>query len=384
MASMFDHSYYAALALGDVYAKVMQNTRLSADDGELLFACPDILAVGALAHHARTRKHGNKTYYVRNRHINYSNVCVNRCRFCAFRRDDATVPGAFTLDKQTIIDRALDDQGHPFAEIHIVGGCHPDLSLSWFEDLFRTLKRLRPHIILKAFTVTEIHHFSRMESCTESAVLKRLKASGLAMLTGGGAEIFNPDVRQRICPEKISGRDYLRIAQEAHRIGIASNCSMLFGHVESHRDRAEHLCALREQQDKSGGFVCFIPLPFQNQNSQLAKELAQNSTNAGAIAAGLDRLRTIAVARLLLDNIPHIKASWVMLGITTALNALTFGADDLDGTIIEEHIGHMAGADSAQAMTSAGLEAMIKSCGFTPVNRDALFKDLPLRDKGTA
>jgi len=381
---MFDQSYYAILGLGDVYAKVMQNSRLSADDGEALFACPDILAVGALAHHTRTRRHGNKTYYVRNRHINYSNVCVNRCRFCAFYREDDNAPGAFILDKQDIIDRALDDQGHPFTEIHVVGGCHPSLSLSWFEDLLRTLKKLRPNAILKAFTVAEIHHFARMESCTESAVLERLKASGLAMLTGGGAEIFNPAVRQRICPEKISGQDYLRIAGEAHRIGIASNCSMLFGHVESHRDRAEHLCALREQQDKSGGFACFIPLPFQARHNQLAEELAQSSADTEAVTSGLDRLRTIAVARLLLDNIPHIKAYWVMLGIKTAQTALTFGADDLDGTIIEEHIGHMAGADSAQALTRADLEAMIKGCGFTPVKRDALFNDLSTQDEGEA
>jgi aminodeoxyfutalosine synthase len=253
-----------------------------------------------------------------------------------------------------------------------VGGCHPDLCLSWFEDCFQTLKELRPHTVLKAFTVAEIHHFARMESCPESAVLERLKASGLAMLTGGGAEIFNPTVRERICPEKISGQEYLRIAGEAHRLGIASNCSMLFGHVESHRDRVEHLCALREQQDKSGGFVCFIPLAFQTQNNQLADELAHIETVAG----GLEQLRTIAVSRLLLDNIPHIKAYWVMLGIKTAQTALTFGADDLDGTIVEEHIGQMAGADSAQAMTRADLEAMITNCGFTPVNRDALFNDL--------
>jgi len=376
---MFSQSSYAALGLGDVYAKVMQGCRLSAADGEALFACPDILAVGALAHHTRTVRHGNKTYYVRNRHINYSNVCIHRCRFCAFRRDEMSAPGAFTLNKREIIDRALDDQRHPFAEIHIVGGCHPDLCLSWFEDCFRTLKELRPHTVLKAFTVAEIHHFARMESCTESAVLKRLKAAGMAMLTGGGAEIFNPVVRERICPEKISGQEYLRIAGEAHRLGIASNCSMLFGHVESHRDRVEHLCALREQQDKSGGFVCFIPLAFQARHNQLAEELAHIPGDAGfadSVATGLDRLRTIAVSRLLLDNIPHIKAYWIMLGIKTAQAALTFGADDLDGTIVEERIGHMAGADSAPAMARADLEAMITNCGFTPVNRDALFNDL--------
>ncbi len=385
---MFDQPHYAALGLGEIYAKVMDGERLSPAEGETLFACPDIFAVGALAHHARVQRHGHNTFYVRNRHINYSNVCVNHCRFCAFRRDDETQPGAFTLDKEAVLARALDDDGHPFAEIHVVGGCHPTLRLAWFEDLFRSLKALRPKAVLKAFTVAEIHHFARQEGCTEKAVLERLKHAGLAMLTGGGAEIFAPAVRERICPEKISGADYLRIAGEAHRLGLASNCSMLFGHVESFRDRAEHLCALREQQDKSGGFVCFIPLAFQARHNQLAEALSLGGEDKSApqmlsdAAAGLDRLRVIAVARLLLDNIPHIKAYWVMLGVKTAQAALSFGADDLDGTIMEEHIGHMAGADAAQAMSRAELEAMITGCGFTPVNRDALFNTLPATGPG--
>ena len=373
---MFEYSHFDALGLGGVYRKVMEGERLAVSDGESLFACPDITAVGALAHHVRTRMHGDKTYYVRNRHINYSNVCVNRCRFCAFRRDNEHAEGAFTLDKAAVIERALDDAGHPFAEIHVVGGCHPTLTLSWFEDLFASLRELRPHSVLKAFTVAEIHHFARMEECSETAVLERLKAAGVAMLTGGGAEIFNPAIRGRLCPEKITGADYLRIAGQAHALGVASNCSMLFGHIESYRDRAEHLCALREQQDKSGGFVCFIPLAFQTRHNALADELARESGPALSEASGLDRLRTIAVARLLLDNIPHIKAYWVMLGVKTAQAALMFGADDLDGTIMEEHIGHMAGADAAQAMSRTELEAMIRGCGFVPVNRDALFNTL--------
>jgi aminodeoxyfutalosine synthase len=199
------------------------------------------------------------------------------------------------------------------------------------------------------------------------------------MLTGGGAEIFNPEVRQRICPEKISGDEYLRIAGEAHGLGLAGNCTMLFGHVESCRDRVWHLCALREQQDKSGGFKCFIPLAFQTKHNELAKEL-ENETEGGGVVTecGLDRLRTIAVARLLLDNIPHIKAYWVMLGVKIAQAALLFGADDLDGTIMEEHIGHMAGSDAAQALGRRELEDMIRGCGFSPVNRDALFNPLSL------
>ncbi len=368
---MFDSRHYARLGLESAHQKVLAGERLSPEEGEALFACPDILAVGALAHHARTRLHGDKAYYVRNRHINYSNVCVTRCRFCAFRREEAE-DGAFTLQKDAIVARALDDGGQPFAEIHVVGGCHPTLRLDWFEDIFRTLKQLRPKAVLKAFTVVEIDHFARMEGCSTTEVLERLKASGLQMLTGGGAEIFNPQVRRRICPEKIPGVDYLRIAGEAHALGLASNCSMLFGHVESIRDRVDHLCALREQQDKSGGFTCFIPLAFQPRHNALAGELDA----APAVDSGLDRLRTIAVARLLLDNIPHIKAYWIMLGVKLAQMALTFGADDLDGTIEEEHIGHMAGAESSQSLSRTELEAMIAGCGFTPVDRDALFNSV--------
>ncbi|MDL2279333.1 aminofutalosine synthase MqnE, partial [Desulfovibrio sp. OttesenSCG-928-G11] len=230
-----------------------------------------------------------------------------------------------------------------------------------------------------AFTVAEVAHLAALEASSTLAVLARLKAAGVAMLTGGGAEIFEPAVRQRICPEKISGADYLRIAGEAHSLGLKSNCSMLFGHVESAADRAAHLCALREQQDKSGGFVCFIPLAFQPRHNALAQSLAQGPAEGPAtsdVAAGLDRLRTIAVARLLLDNIPHIKAYWVMLGVKCAQTALSFGADDLDGTIMEERIGHMAGADSEQALSRTELEALIAGCGFVPVNRDALFQAL--------
>ncbi len=368
---MLDVQRYQRLGLGEICAKVLAGERLSVSDGEMLFGCSDLLAVGALAHYRRTQMHGDKTYYVRNRHINYSNVCVTQCRFCAFRREDGET-GAFTHTKDEIIARALDDGGHPFAEIHIVGGCHPELRLEWFEDIFRTLRTLRPHAAVKAFTVVEIDHFAKMEGISTKAVLQRLQEAGLVMLTGGGAEIFDPVVREHICPGKLPGEEYLRIAGEAHSLGVATNCSMLFGHVETPAQQVRHLCALREQQDKSGGFMCFIPLPFQRRHNALAAEICGKS--AGSVAdRGLERLRTIAVSRLLLDNIPHVKAYWVMLGVKLAQTALFFGADDLDGTIMEEHIGHMAGADSEQAMTRNDLENMIRGCGFTPVNRGALF-----------
>jgi aminodeoxyfutalosine synthase len=366
---VFDETYYQGLGLGGAYRKIMRAERLSEDDGEALFACPDITALGALAHHVRTRMHGNNAYYVRNRHINYSNICVNHCRFCAFRRE-ANGEGAFVLSAEEILARVRDDQGVPFAEIHVVGGCHPALRLSWFEKLFAEIRKTCPHAELKAFTVTEVHNLACIEHCSTREVLLRLRQCGVDMLTGGGAEIFAPEIRKCICPEKINGDEYLRISGEAHSLGIASNCTMMFGHVESFADRVRHLCALREQQDKSGGFVCFIPLPYQSLNNPLADELSGLSMGVGA---GLDRMRTIAVSRLMLDNIAHLKAYWIMLGVKCAQVALSFGADDLDGTIIEERIGNMAGSEAGQALSRAELEDMIRRSGFAPVNRTARF-----------
>ncbi len=373
---MFDAAHYARLGLAAQFGTVLEGGRLSREDGEALFACPDILAVGNLAHMARVRRHGLKTHYVRNRQINYSNICHTGCRFCAFARRPGQ-DGAFTLSREEMLARVADDNGNPFAEIHVVGGCDPVLPLAWFEETFRAIRALRPQSVLKALTVTEVHHLAKMEGISTAQVFARLKDAGVAMITGGGGEIFDPAVRGHICPDKISGDEYLRLAGEAHAAGLFSNCTMLFGHVESHAHRVDHLCRLREQQDKSGGYVCFIPLAYQSKHNELAAELEQTN---GAPPAGpetaLDRLRTIAVSRLMLDNIPHIKAYWVMLGAKTAQAALYFGADDLDGTIEEEHIGRMAGAASSSTLTRSALDHMIRSAGFIPVNRDALFRDL--------
>lgn len=374
---MLDTTLYARLGLGSIYDKVLAGERLSRIDGEALFACPDILAVGALAFHTRQARHGLRTYYVRNRQINYSNVCATDCRFCSFARHQGQ-DGAFVLSREEILARVTDDNGEPFAEIHVVGGCHPTLPLDWFEETFRAIKNLRPKAVLKAFTVTEVHHLARMAGINTAEAFARLKAAGVAMITGGGGEIFDPAIRARVCPQKISGDEYLRLAGEAHAAGLASNCTMLFGHIESHAHRVDHLCRLREQQDTSGGYVCFIPLSYQGKDNPLATELtARDGTAPGGPERALDRLRTIAVSRLLLDNIPHIKGYWVMLGVKTAQNALLFGADDLDGTIEEEHIGRMAGAASSATLSKGSLEQMIRASGFVPVNRDALFQALP-------
>lgn len=364
-----DERVYRKLGLAELRDKVLAGVRLSCEDGERLFACPDPLPVFALAHHARVAKHGDKTYYVLNRHINYTNICINDCLFCAFNRKQGQ-EGGFALSHGEILERIGAFRQDSVREIHIVGGCHPELRLGYFAELLRKIKSQFPDVSIKAFTMVEIAHFAALEGLSTRETLLQLKAAGLDMIPGGGAEIFAPEVRKRICPNKISGQEWLRVASEAHELGIKSNATMLFGHVESLRDRVEHLDALRRAQDQSGGFVCFIPLPFQTKHSKLKLEEGRGSKG------GLDELKTIAVSRLLLDNFPHIKAYWVMLTAKLAQTALHCGADDLDGTVVEEKIGHMAGASSEQELSRRELEAMIRGCGFTPVQRDALFNPL--------
>lgn len=367
---MLDATYYSRLGLASIHDKVLDGERLTFDDGLALFACPDITAVGALAHHARTRRHGDKTYYVVNRHVNYTNVCVNGCVFCAFRRDRLGDAGAFTLSREDILARVRGETDSPLQidELHIVGGCHPELTLEWFEDVLASVRELRPDLMVKAFTPVEIAHFAKQADIPTLEVLQRLKAAGLVMMPGGGAEIFAPEIRARICPQKADADTWLRISGEAHSLGIVTNATMLYGHLETYEHRVDHLCRLREQQDKSKGFACFIALPFLTENSAL--KLPEESVGP---QRGLDQLRTIAVSRLMLDNIPHLKAYWVMMGTKLAQTALWYGADDMDGTIVEEKIGHMAGADSAQSLTIAELETMIRHSGFTPVRRNATF-----------
>ncbi|MBQ9453710.1 MAG: aminofutalosine synthase MqnE [Desulfovibrio sp.] len=370
---MLDTAYYAALGLSSIYEKVLAAQRLTPEEGLALFRCPDITAVGALALHDRCRRHGNKAFYVVNRQINYTNVCVNGCIFCAFRRDTEDEPGAFTLGIEDVLARLRDADSASLHldELHIVGGCHPSRPLSWFEEMLAAVHACKPDLPIKAFTPVEIAHFASLEGISTLEVLKRLQKAGLVMMPGGGAEIFDETLRSKICPHKADAATWLRISGEAHSLGIVTNCTMLFGHLETYEQRVDHLCRLREQQDKSGGFTCFIPLPFLTENSRL--KLPEE--NIGP-QRGLDQLRTIAVARLLLDNIPHIKAYWIMLGQKLAPTALWYGADDLDGTIIEEHIGHMAGAASAQGLTIAELEHVIRESGFTPVRRNATFNTL--------
>jgi aminodeoxyfutalosine synthase len=361
---MLDEKHFQQLGLAPVYEKVQAGERLTLDDGELLFDCQDVLAVGALAHQVRTRLHGSTTYYVLNQHINYSNICINGCRFCAFARQ-AGDPQSFQLSLEDVRNKVWERLGQPITEVHIVGGCHPDLPFSYYETLIREVKQLRPGVFVKAFTAVEIAHFASQENTTTREILARLRDAGLNMLPGGGAEVFSPRVRKMLCPQKLSGEGWLRVMREAHQLGIRSNATLLYGHIETHRERLQHLLELRRLQDETRGFVCFIPLPFQPGNNQV--QPIEPLT-------GVENLKTIAISRLMLDNLPHVKAYWIMLTVKLAQVALYFGADDLDGTVIEEKIGHMAGADSEQFLTRAELERIIRDGGFRPVERNCFFQ----------
>ena len=365
---MLEDSYYATCGLTSIREKVARGERLDYDDGMALFNCGDLTALGSLAHEVRTRLNGNRVHYVVNRQINYSNVCVNDCVFCAFRKDGLDEPGAFTLDGKEILERiesAFSGQLQ-LDEVHIVGGCNPALGLPFFENLFREIASRWPRLPIKAFTPVEIAFFAKQEGLMHREVLERLKGAGLAMLAGGGAEIFDENLREKLCPAKANAREWLQISGEAHALGIKSNCTMLYGHIETDGQLLDHLLRLREQQDKSGGFTCFIPLRYLSANNRLKDQARE--------ADALRSLKIMAISRLILDNIPHIKAYWIMLGQKLAQTALWYGADDLDGTIIEEHIGHSAGAASSQALTISELENMIANSGFEPVRRNALFR----------
>lgn len=371
---MLDAKLYSQLGLEDILGKIEAGKRLTIEDGERLFACPDVLAVGALAHHVRRGMHGDAAYYVVNQHINYSNLCVNGCRFCAFGRKKGD-PLAFELSLDDILNKVRARSGDPITEVHMVGGCHPSLPFGFYEEALRGIKALRPELRIKAFTAVEIAHFARLEGISTRQVLERLKDAGLDMLPGGGAEVFSPRIRSLLCPEKLSGDGWLHIARQAHELGIRTNATMLYGHLETERERLEHLDGLRRLQDETGGLVCFIPLPFQPANTGI-RDVRPTT--------GVEDLRTMAVSRLMLDNVPHIKAYWVMLTVKLAQVALYFGADDFDGTVVEEKIGHMAGAESEQALTRSELERVIREGGFRPVERDCFFNEVGRGSNGKA
>jgi aminodeoxyfutalosine synthase len=350
--------------LKPVAAKVLAGERLGFDDGIALYRSPDLLAVGWLANRVREQRHGNVTYYNVNRHINPTNVCVAHCRLCAFGRDP-DAPGAYTFALEEIYQRAEQGVREGATEFHLVGGLHPDLPFEYFLDLMRGLKQRCPSVHLKAFTMVEVGYFARIAKLSIRETLLKLKASGVDSLPGGGAEIFHPRVRKIICDHKVSGQMWLSIARTAHEVGLRSNATMLYGHVESEEERVDHLVKLRELQDDTRGFVAFIPLAFHPENTALA-HLPKPT--------GYADLKNIAIARLLLDNFDNIKAYWIMLSPSIAQISLRFGANDLDGTVVEEKIYHDAGAKTAEFTPRAELERLICAAGRVPVERDTLYR----------
>jgi len=346
--------------------KVAAGTRISEAEALALFESQDLLAIGELAAEANRRKNGDRVYFNVNRHINYTNLCVNRCKFCAFSKE-AEEPGVYTLELKQIAEKAREAVAAGATEIHTVGGLHPDLPFAFYLQMLETIKQVDPRLHIKGFTAVEIDYFAQISGLSIEQVIAALKAAGLGSLPGGGAEILGQKVRNLICPEKISGARWLEVTEKVHAAGLRSNATMLFGHLEGYADRVEHLQLLRELQDKTGGFQTFIPLAFQPDNTRVP-----GARGVG----GVDALKTLAISRLYLDNFRHIKAYWVMLGLKIAQTSLCFGVNDLDGTVVEEKIGHDAGAASPQALGREQIVALIRKAGRHPVERDTLYNEL--------
>ncbi|HEY0715300.1 MAG TPA: aminofutalosine synthase MqnE [Polyangia bacterium] len=346
--------------------KVRAQQPLDFDDGVALFQHPNLMELGALANEVRQQLHGDRTYFNRNFHINATNVCVASCMFCSFARLKEGDPDAVTMTHDEAWGRLQKrvDAGEPVTEIHIVNGLHDGLPFDYYTTLLSGLKRIKPNIHLKAFTAVELFYYHQRYGMSVADVIAKLREAGLDSLPGGGAEIFAPRVRRKICDDKCTGAEWLDVHRTAHRMGLRSNCTMLYGTIETIEERVDHMLQLRALQDETGGFQTFIPLAFHPENNSLMKLPAPT---------GVEDLRTYAVARLLLHNIPHLKAYWVMLGVKTAQTALWFGADDLDGTVQEERIYHMAGAETPQTLTSDEIIRIIVNAGRVPVERDTLY-----------
>jgi aminodeoxyfutalosine synthase len=343
--------------------KIFAEERLSGEDGLALYGTGDVLAVGWLANHVRERMHGDVTYFNVNRHINPTNVCVAACRLCAFGRKKGD-PAGYTMALEEAWETAASGYSEAVTEFHIVGGLHPDLPLEYFLDLVKGLKERFPKVHIKAFTMVEVAFLARRAKLTIEQILVKLREAGVDSMPGGGAEIFASRVRSIICDHKIDGSEWLETARLAHKHGFRSNATMLYGHIENDEDRVDHLMKLRDVQDETGGFQTFIPLAFHPEHTAL---------DHLPVTTGLTDIRQIAVSRLMLDNFAHIKAYWQMMTPKIAQIALRFGADDLDGTVIEEKIYHDAGATTPQGMTRKELCRLITEAGRVPVERDTLY-----------
>lgn len=352
--------------LKSIYSRVLENSRLCREDGIYIYKTDDLIGLGQIANYMRKKRHGNKAFYVYNQHLNYTNICKNRCRFCAYAKDREE-SGSYAWNTEEIEKKLLERIDEPINELHIVGGLNENLDFNYYINLLKTVKRIRPTATIKAFTCVEIDYLSKIANLSIDQTIQELKRAGLDMMPGGGAEVLNSRIHEALFPKKINHERWLEIVKAVHKAGIKTNATMLYGHIETIEERVDHLISLRRVQEETNGFSAFIPLAFHSENTQLSH---LPPTTA------VDDLKNIAAARLMLDNFDHIKAYWVMIGEKLAQVALNFGADDLDGTIIEERITHTAGATSARGLTKSQMEEMIIQAGFKPVQRDSFYNEI--------
>ena len=350
-------------SLSEITEKIEKGERLFREDALTLINSNDIISLGQLANKVREKKSGKYVYFNVNRHINLTNICVSRCKFCAFSRDKTDVD-AYTMTLEEVLDAARSARHLGITELHIVSGLHPDLPFDYYIDVVSRLKETMPEVNIQAFTAVEIAYFAKISRLSIKEVLMRLKEAGLGSLPGGGAEILNHRVREAVCSKKATADEWLEVMKIAHNLGLKSNATMLYGHIETIEERIDHLLRLRELQDETGGFQSFIPLPFHPQNTQLPDFKKPSA---------FESLKMLAVSRLVLDNFPHIKAFWIMLGLKVAQLSLLFGVDDLDGTVVEEKITHAAGAETDQSISRKGILDLISKAGRIPVERDTLY-----------
>jgi len=355
--------YIERAGLAEVWEKVRAGERLTFEDGVRLYESHEATAIGWMANQVRERLHGDVTYFVRNQHINYTNICNKDCKFCSFYAHKGG-PTPYELDIEAVRQRVREHADFPITEIHMVGGINPRLPYQYYLDLVAAVKEERPGAIVKAFTMIELQQIARVAKKPLEEVLRDLMECGLGALPGGGAEVLTPRVHEELYNKKLDWRDWLATARVAHSMGLKSNATMLYGHIETLPERVEHLLRLRELQDETGGFLAFIPLAFDPQNTKLAHV---------ARSTGVDDLKTISIARLLLDNFPHIKAFWMMITPPVAQLGLRYGANDLDGTIMNYEITHVIDRSNRQALTLEQLLELVREAGRVPVERDGLY-----------
>jgi aminodeoxyfutalosine synthase len=376
MAGDLDLGVLRDPALRPVAEKVIEGRRLDVRDGLVLYQTPDLLGLGELAAFANHRANGDRVFFSANQHINPTNVCILRstCTFCSFARTPKE-EGAYTRSLDEVYHEAAQAVGGPTREFHIVGGLHPKLRLSYYTDMMRGLKERHPHVHIKALTAVEIAHLARIEKISEREVLIAMREAGLTSLPGGGAEVFSTAVRATIAERKLTGEEWIRVHRTAHELGIPTNCTMLYGHVETALDRLEHLSMLRALQDDTSGFLTFIPLAYHPDHNELGEELGR----VGTATTGYEDLRNIAVGRLFLDNVPHVKTHWPMVTPFLSQVALSFGCDDVEGTVVYERVYHEAGARTEMHLQYNDLVALIRGAGKRPVERDSLYQ--PVREE---